>query len=98
MVARPGAPPEQIELRGDGVIVPPTGHASHQRDRIRIGTPGRAAARGPRHAHVGVTAALPMDHEHDRTRVIVDIRNDLVDEDADDALLNSTLSDSIFRT
>jgi hypothetical protein len=39
-----------------------------------------------------------MDHEHDRTRVIVDIRNDLVDEDADDALLNSTLSDSIFRT
>ena len=39
-----GAPADQIELGGDRVIRPATGHASHERDRLGIGTAFRPAA------------------------------------------------------
>jgi hypothetical protein len=60
-------------------IAPATGHASRQRDRIAIRTAHRPAARRLGDAHLGMTAGLPMNNEHDRPRGVIDVGDDLVD-------------------
>ena len=81
--------PSEIELHGDRVIVPAAGHAPHQRDRLGIGTPLRAPAPGSGDAQLGVTAAVPVHHEHDLARRIIDVDDDFLDQDADNALLQA---------
>ena len=81
--------PSEIELHRDRVIVPAAGHAPHQRDRLRIGTPFRASAPGPSDAQLRVTAAVPVQHEHNLARRIVDVDDDFLDQDPDDALLQA---------
>src|SRR5262245_5733017 len=89
VVARAGAPAEEIELHRNRVIVPAAGHPPHQRDRLGIGAPFRATAPWRGDPQLRMAAALPMNHEDDLSRGIIDVDDDLLDQDPDNALFQT---------
>src|SRR5574338_914868 len=87
VIPRAGAPPEEIELHRNGVIVPAAGHSPHESDRLGIRTAFRATTPRRGDPQFRMAAALPVNHEHDRSRRIIDVDDDLVDQNPGNALL-----------
>src|SRR3954453_15392641 len=75
-----GAHPHPVQRRGDMLVAPASGHAPHHRQRLL----GRAAAvlarPGFLHPQLRVLTALPVDHEHDLARGLVDVGDDVRDQ------------------
>jgi hypothetical protein len=91
-VADARAQAEPVEAGGDLMIGPGAGHAPHDAFGIRAGPVAMLARPRSEHAQLGMSAARPVDDEHDLARGLIDIHDDLLDEQARDALLDAHLA------
>ena len=69
-----------IERRGDVFVRPPPGHAAHDGQRIFGRRATMLAGSWLTDTQLGVLTATPMDRQHDLTRFIVDIDDDVGDQ------------------
>ncbi len=74
------------------MIGPGSRHAPHDAFGIRAGSVAMLARLRSVNPHLGVSSPRPVDDQHDLVRVIIGIRDDLLDQQARDALLDAHLA------
>jgi hypothetical protein len=87
IIATPGTQTIAVEEAGNQFIGTDAREHPHGIDRFFRCVTRILAAAPSWYAHLGVNAALPVDHQHDFTRGRIHIDDHFVDERARDALL-----------
>lgn len=85
-VAAPGAKPIAVEHVGNEGVRTDPGERVHGIEYCRRGVRAVLSAPPPRYADFRMQATLPVDHEHDLARRVLDIDDDLMDQRAHDSL------------